>query len=680
MSQRQRIWNKLAVEWRPDRVHDQVRTIDFDELPTHSRSVPEGAWSGAGPSCGSLRTPIRSGDGELQGAASPVDHRPRGFWRANPRSSTGRRRSPRSSITRDRRSPSGSAAAGSTSATTPSIVISPRAASRSALIYISTETGETKRYTYRELAAEVNRCAAIFKAQGVGRGDRVLIYMPMIAEAAFAMLACVRIGAIHSVGLRRFRGGEPRHPDRRRRRRRLMVTSDAGMRGGKPVLYKHLVDEALRLATNPPRKVVIVNRGLDPGDGGRAGRDVDYASLRSKHDGRERAMRMARSRPSRRTSSHVRHDRASRRASSAIRGGYAGRARVVDAPHLLRRARRDDVHDERHRLGGRATRTSSTRRSSPARRRSCTKACRSGPMPAIWWKIVAGQQGPDDVQLADRDPGAEEAGSGVHDAARPVGAQVPVPRRRAARRADAHAGPRIRSAWPIVDNYWQTETGWPILSAQPGVEDTPRKFGTPSLPGATATTSACCAKATGEKPARTRRRVLCDRAAAAPGLHDARSGATTSASSTTYFSDFGDKLAYSTFDWATRDADGYYFVLGRTDDVINVAGHRLGTREIEEAVQAHAGIAEVAVVGVADAGQGPGPRGVRRREGCLEGGSSRRRRANADEVLATVDRAARRDRAPGARPLSSRCCRRPGPASSAAHDPGARRRVAIRAT
>jgi propionyl-CoA synthetase len=68
----------------------------------------------------------------------------------------------------------------------------------------------------------------------------------------------------------------------------------------------------------------------------------------------------------------------------------------------------------------------------------------------------------------------------------------------------------------------------------------------------------------------------------------------------TYFSTFPGKLAYSTFDWATRDADGYYFVLGRTDDVINVAGHRLGTREIEEAVQAHSGIAEVAVVGVAD--------------------------------------------------------------------------------
>jgi propionyl-CoA synthetase len=75
----------------------------------------------------------------------------------------------------------------------------------------------------------------------------------------------------------------------------------------------------------------------------------------------------------------------------------------------------------------------------------------------------------------------------------------------------------------------------------------------------------------------------------------------------TYFSTFRNRMVYSTFDWATRDADGYYFVLGRTDDVINVAGHRLGTREIEEAVQAHAGIAEVAVVGVADQLKGQVP-------------------------------------------------------------------------
>ena len=149
-----------------------------------------------------------------------------------------------------------------------------------ALVYLSTETGEEKTYTYRELAAEVNRCAAMFKGEGVGRGDRVLIYMPMIAEAAFAMLACARIGAIHSVVFGGFAAASlaTRIDDAKPK---LMVTSDAGMRGGKPVPYKHLVDEAIRLAANPPQKVIIVNRGIDKAMRVVSGRDLDYATLRA---------------------------------------------------------------------------------------------------------------------------------------------------------------------------------------------------------------------------------------------------------------------------------------------------------------------------------------------------------------------------------------------------------------
>src|SRR5215467_57382 len=151
-----------------------------------------------------------------------------------------------------------------------------------ALVYISTETGERKTYTYRELAAEVNRIAAVFIELGVGRGDRVLIYMPMIAEAAFAMLACARIGAVHSVVFGGFAAASlaTRIDDAKPR---LMVTSDAGMRAGKAVPYKHLVDEAIRLATSPPQRVLIVNRGLDKAMPLVAGRDVDYASSRARH-------------------------------------------------------------------------------------------------------------------------------------------------------------------------------------------------------------------------------------------------------------------------------------------------------------------------------------------------------------------------------------------------------------
>ena len=119
---------------------------------------------------------------------------------------------------------------------------------QTALIYISTETGADEDATPTASShAEVNRFAAMLQALGVGRGDRVLIYMPMIAEAAFAMLACARIGAIHSVVFGGFAAASlaTRIDDAKPK---VMVTADAGMRGGKPVPYKHLVDEAMRLA------------------------------------------------------------------------------------------------------------------------------------------------------------------------------------------------------------------------------------------------------------------------------------------------------------------------------------------------------------------------------------------------------------------------------------------------
>ncbi len=106
----------------------------------------------------------------------------------------------------------------------------------------------------------------------------------------------------------------------------------------------------------------------------------------------------------------------------------------------------------------------------------------------------------------------------------------------------------------------------------------------------------------------------------------------------TYYGTFRDEMVYSTFDWAVRDKDGYYFVLGRTDDVINVAGHRLGTREIEEAVQAHAGIAEVAVVGVADALKGQVPVAFAVAKDASKAGTKELAAALEKEVMAMVDK------------------------------------------
>ena len=120
-----------------------------------------------------------------------------------------------------------------------------------ALIYISTETGQEKTYTFRELHREVNRVAGMLGGLGVGKGDRVLIYMPMIPEAVFAMLACARIGAIHSVVFGGFASVSlaTRLDDAKPR---VIVSADAGSRAGKAVPYKHLLDEAIRLAKFPP--------------------------------------------------------------------------------------------------------------------------------------------------------------------------------------------------------------------------------------------------------------------------------------------------------------------------------------------------------------------------------------------------------------------------------------------
>ena len=186
---------------------------------------------------------------------------PDGFWREQARSWTGTRRSARCSTTRGRRSPGGSWAAGPTSATTPSTAISAELGDSPALIYVSTETGQEKTYTFRQLHREVNRMAGILKGLGVGKGDRVLIYMPMIAEATFAMLACARIGAIHSVVFGGFASVSlaTRIDDAKPK---LIVSADAGSRAGKPVPYKHLLDEAIRLSKFPPDKVLLVDRGL----------------------------------------------------------------------------------------------------------------------------------------------------------------------------------------------------------------------------------------------------------------------------------------------------------------------------------------------------------------------------------------------------------------------------------
>ncbi len=152
---------------------------------------------------------------------------------------------------------------------------------QAALIYVSTETNQEVVYTFNQLHAEVQRMAAILKDLGVVKGDRVLIYMPMIAEAAFAMLACARLGAIHSVVF----GGFASHSLATRiedASPKVIISADAGSRGGKGVPYKPLLDEAINLSAHQPANVIMVDRKLAAFTPV-AGRDVDYATERAKH-------------------------------------------------------------------------------------------------------------------------------------------------------------------------------------------------------------------------------------------------------------------------------------------------------------------------------------------------------------------------------------------------------------
>ncbi|HEY5863506.1 MAG TPA: propionate--CoA ligase, partial [Casimicrobiaceae bacterium] len=472
---------------------------------------------------------------------------------------------------------------------------------QTALVYISTETDQYRRYTYRELHAEVNRFAALLKSQGVARGDRVLIYMPMIAEATFAMLACARIGAIHSVVFGGFAAASlaTRIDDARPK---AMVTADAGMRGGKAVPYKHLVDEAMRLAKHPPLSVIIVDRGLDRDMARVAGRDHDYATLRAAHlDVSVPCAWMESSEPS-----YILYTSGTTGKPKGVQrdtGGYA--VALASSMRTIFCVGPGETMFTTSDIGWVVGHSYIIY--APLLNGSTTIMYEGLPIrpdPAIWWKIVA-EHGVKTMFSSPTAIRVLKKHDAVHMKKHDVtclkylflaGEPLDEP---TARWASDSLGVAI------VDNYWQTETGWPILSAQPGVEDTPRKFGSPSFP-VYGYDVRLLHEATGAEVGTDEKGVLTIAPPLPPGCMTTVWG-DDERFVQTYFSTIPGKSVYSTFDWATRDADGYYFVLGRTDDVINVAGHRLGTREIEEAVQAHSGVAEVAVVGVADAVKGQVP-------------------------------------------------------------------------
>ena len=467
-------------------------------------------------------------------------------------------------------------------------------ADQNALIFVSTETNTEKAYSFRELHAEVNRMAAILQAQGVGKGDRVLIYMPMIAEACFAMLACVRIGAIHSVVF----GGFASHSLASRiddAQPKAIVSADAGMRGGKAVPYKHLLDEAINLATHKPAKVLMVNRGLAP-LAPVAGRDVDYATERAKvMDAHVPCVWVASDHPS-----YILYTSGTTGKPKGVQRDTAGYtvALAASMKHIYM-GNPGETYFSTSDIGwvvghsyiiygplinGMAT--------------IMYEGLPTNPDAGIWWSLVEKYK----VSVMFSAP----------TAARVLKKQDPAYLTKydlSSLKALFLAGEPLdepTATWiggainkPIIDNYWQTETGWPIMAICNGVEKAPTKYGSPGK-AVYGYDVKLINENTGEEITEPDQKgVIAVEGPLPPGCLQTVWG-DDKRYVNTYWTSIPGKTMYSTFDWGVKDKDGYFYILGRTDDVINVAGHRLGTREIEESISSHPNVAEVAVVGVAD--------------------------------------------------------------------------------
>ena len=499
-----------------------------------------------------------------------------------------------------------------------------------ALIFISTETDEETVYSFAELQREVERMAAIYLSLGVKKGDRVLIYMPMVAQACFAILASARIGAIHSVVFGGFASGSlaTRIDDAKPV---LIVSSDAGMRGGKAVPYKHLLDEAIELSENKPAKVLMVDRGLDKAFNKVVGRDVDYATLRTQFmDAKVPCEWLESSEPS-----YILYTSGTTGKPKGVQrdtGGYAV-ALASSMKHIY--------------CGGEGETFFSTSDIGwvvghsyiiygPLIAGMATVMYEGTPLrpdAGIWWQIVEKYK----VSVMFSAP----------TAARVLKKQDPAFMHKYDLSSLKHifmAGEPLDQPtheWfmtelqkPVIDNYWQTETGWPMLAALPGVEYTPIKYGSPSFP--VYGYNLQIFREDGSVCGANEKGIAAVIPPLPPGCLSTVWGQDDRFVST-YFTLFKEPLVYSSYDWAIKDDDGYFTILGRTDDVINVAGHRLGTREIEEAIQNHPAIAEVAVVGVEDKLKGQVPMAFAVVKDASKLSSPELIKALEKEVFGTVD-------------------------------------------
>jgi propionyl-CoA synthetase len=473
-----------------------------------------------------------------------------------------------------------------------------------ALIHDSPLTGTVTRYTYRELRDEVAVLAAVMQDLGVGKGDRVLVYMPMVPEGAIAMLACARIGAVHSVVFGGFAAKElaARIDDATPK---LILSASCGIEPGRIVAYKPLLDEAIRLAAHKPQASIVLQRPQQTCELV-AGRDHDWAALRA----------------------------------AAIRDGKAAPCVPVQATDPLyilytsgtTGVPKGVVRDN----GGQVVALSWSMFNLYGVRPGEAWWCASD----IGWVvghcyIVYGPliHGATSIMYEGKPVGTPDAGAfwrviAEHKAVAlftaptafraikkedPDGAfmrQYDLSHFRTLFLAGERADPPTvewaeqKLGVPVVDHWWQTETGWCIAGNPVGLGLLPVKHGSPTVPMPGYRVDVVD-EAARPLPAGTMGSIVI-KLPMPPGClptlwrQDERFRES-------YLSEFPGY--YKTSDAGFKDDDGYVFVMGRTDDIINVAGHRLSTGGMEEVLASHPDVAECAVLGVKDALKGEVPCG-----------------------------------------------------------------------
>jgi propionyl-CoA synthetase len=475
---------------------------------------------------------------------------------------------------------------------------------RVALIWDSPVTGQIRHFTYRELRDEVARLAGVLTSLGVKKGDRVLIYMPMVPEAAFAMLACARIGAIHSVVF----GGFAAHELATRiddARPRVILSASCGIEVARIVAYKPLLDAAIAEAKAKPEYCVVLQRPMCRAELVH-GRDRDWRELAAaaqptdcapvfatdplyilytsgttgipKGVVRDNGGHAVALHWSLRSIYGVKPDEVFWTASDV--GWVVGHSYIVYAPLLL----------------------------------GCTTVMYEGkpvgtPDAGAFWRVIEQHR----VRVFFTAPTAFRAIKREDPDGHLIGTRD-LSHFRALFLAGERADPPT-VAWaeehlgiPVIDHWWQTETGWPIGANCLGIERLPVKHGSCTRPVPGWEVRVLDAEASG---------IARELPAGAIGALAIKLPLPPGALPTLWQADdrFIDSYLtaypgfYETADAGLIDADGYIHVMTRTDDIINVAAHRLSTGEIEEVLAAHPDVAECAVIGIADTLKGQVPVG-----------------------------------------------------------------------